>query len=63
MAKKSTTVPAHKIAEAIKHPVPLRAASVHDLAPGEADKQVALYEAALRGDDAEFARIRDGGAQ
>jgi hypothetical protein len=61
MAKKSTTVPAHKVAEAIKHPVPLRARPIHDLDPADASRQVALYEAALRGDDAEFARIRDGG--
>lgn len=59
MAKKSTTVPAHKIADAIKAPVPLRARSVHELEPGEADRQVAMYEAALRGDNAEFERIRD----
>lgn len=61
MAKKSTTVPAHKIAKAIDAAVPLRARSVHELAPGEADKQVAMYEAALRGDNAEFERLRDAG--
>ncbi|MFL5900945.1 MAG: hypothetical protein ACJ75S_07065 [Solirubrobacterales bacterium] len=61
MGKNSKTVPAHKIAKAIDAPVPLRARSVHELAPGEADKQVALYEAALRGDSTEFERIRDGG--
>lgn len=57
--KKSKTVPAANIAEVIKAPVPLRARSVRDLAPGEADRQLALYEAALRGDNAEFERIRD----
>ena len=61
MAKKSTkrSVPASKIAKAIKAPVPLRARSVADLDPAVADRQLALYEAALRGDNDEFVRIRD----
>lgn len=60
MPKKTKTVPAASIAKVIKAPVPLRARSVRDLAPGEVDRQVALYEAALRGDNAEFERLRDG---
>lgn len=53
------TVPAAKIAEVIGAAVPLRARSVRDLDPDEAAKQVALYEAALAGDTAEFERLRD----
>jgi hypothetical protein len=40
---------------------PLEAASVHTLPPGEAERQAAMYEAAERGDTAEFERLRDGG--
>lgn len=61
MAKKARkSVPASKIAAAIKAPVALRARPIADLAPDVVDKQLALYEAAQRGDNAEFVRIRDG---
>lgn len=41
-------------------PKPLSPRVARALAPGEAEDQVALYEAALRGDNAEFVRLRDG---
>ena len=53
MAKKSTPKVADK---------PLVAGSVHELPPGEADRQLAMYAAAQRGDHAEFERLRDGAA-
>ena len=51
-------VPAAAIAEVIQAPVPLTARGVHDLAPEVVDQQVALYEAALRGDNDAFEAAR-----
>lgn len=58
MAKKPKAADIAKITGAAQ---PLRARPIHDLDPHEADRQVAMYEAALRGDNAEFVRLRDAG--